>query len=191
MYHRELPIVSIRGGRQRAAALPFPRVATLAVQCPVRAATAHRVDTAVPPTRRLRPLISLFIAAHLAWQVVVPLGYYLRQNERDERFAWRIFSALAIAPYRCDVRVQEFAAGERTGREVDLSRTLHDAWAAALRLGHDAVVDRFLQARCRSSSVIEAVEFSRVCRRPDRAPAPYMRVRLDCLSGAVSAQEEL
>jgi hypothetical protein len=148
-------------------------------------------DVAAPADWRLRRLISLAIAAYLAWQVVLPLRYYLAESRRDERFAWRIFSALAIAPYRCDVRVQEFAAGERTGRAVDLSRTLHDAWTAALRQGQDAVVDRFLHARCRSSSLVEAVEFSRLCRREDGAPAPYMHVRLDCLSGAISAQEEV
>ena len=152
---------------------------------------ARSVDTASPPARRLRRLISLGIAAYLTWQVVLPLRYYLRENRRDERFAWRIFSALAIAPYRCDVRVQEFAPGEQLGREVDLARTLHDAWIAGLRLGQDAVVRQFLHTRCGSSSLVEAVEFSRLCRREDRAPAPHMRVRLDCRSGAISAQEEM
>jgi hypothetical protein len=138
----------------------------------------------------VRRLIGLAIAAHLAWQVALPLRYYLAENRRDERFAWRIFSALAIAPYRCDVRVQEFAAGERTGRDVELARTLHDAWTAALRQGQDAVVDRFLHVRCGSSSLVEAVEFTRLCRGEGGAPAPTMRVRLDCLSGAIRTQEE-
>jgi hypothetical protein len=148
-------------------------------------------DSVALPDRRLRPLISLGIAAYLAWQVVVPLRYYLGENRRDERFAWRIFSTLAIAPYRCDVHVREFPAGDARGREVDLSRTLHDAWTAALRQGQDTVIDRFLDARCRSSSRVEAVELSRLCRRNDGATAPTMRVRLDCLTGAVSAQEDL
>jgi hypothetical protein len=131
------------------------------------------------------------IAAYLAWQVLVPVAYYQGENRRDERFAWRIFSALAIAPYRCDVRVKEFAAGDRIGRDVDLSRTLHDAWTEALRQGQDAVVDRLLRTRCRSSSRVGTVEFSRLCRREDHAAAPSMRVRLDCLSGVVSKQEDL
>src|SRR6185503_682992 len=159
MYHRELPVISSPGGRQHAAALRFLRVATLAVQSPVPPPAPCRVDTAAPPARRL---ITLFIAVYLTWQAVLPLRYYLREDKRDERFAWRIFSALIIAPYRCDVRVQEFPVGQQIGREVDLSRTLHDAWTAALRLGHDVVVDRFLHARCRSSSLVEAVEFSRL-----------------------------
>jgi len=152
---------------------------------------ARSVDTASPPARRLRRLISLGIAAYLTWQVVLPLRYYLRENRQDERFAWRIFSALAIPPYRCEVRVQEFAHGEQLGREVNLARTLHDAWTAALRQGQDAVVRQFLHTRCGSSSLVEAVEFSRLCRREDRAPAPHMRVRLDCRSGAINAQEEM
>jgi hypothetical protein len=148
-------------------------------------------DVAAPPDRRARRLIGLAIAAHLAWQVALPLRYYLAGTRQDERFAWRIFSASAIAPYHCDVRVEEFAAGDRTGHPVDLSRTLHDAWTAALRQGQDAVVDRVLDARCRAGSAVEAVEFSRLCRRDDGGPAPSMRVRLDCPSGAISAQEEL
>jgi hypothetical protein len=158
---------------------------------PTTARALSRVDATAPPARRLRRLVGLAIAAHLTFQVVLPLRYYLRENRRDERFAWRIFSALAIPPYHCDVRVQEFTDDERIGREVDLSRTLHDAWIASLRQGQDAVVERFLHARCGSSSLVAAVEFSRLCRREDHARAPYMRVRRDCRSGAVSAQEEL
>ena len=188
MYHRELPVISSPGGRQHAAALRFLRVATLAVQSPVPPRAPCRVDTAAPPARRL---ITLFIAVYLTWQIVLPLRYYLHEDRRDERFAWRIFSALIIAPYRCDVHVQEFAVGREIGREVDLSDTLHDAWTVALRLGHDAVVERFLHARCKSSPLVAAVEYSRLCQREDHAPAPSMRVRLDCLSGAASAQEEL
>ena len=152
---------------------------------------ARSVDTASPPARRLRRLISLGIAAYLTWQVVLPLRYYLRENRQDERFAWRIFSALAIPPYRCEVRVQEFAHGEQLGREVNLARTLHDAWTAALRQGQDAVVEQFLHARCQASPLVGAVEFSRLCRREDGGVAPHMRLRLDCRSGAISAQEEM
>lgn len=122
---------------------------------------------------------------------MVPLRYYLRENRRDERFAWRIFSALAIAPYRCDVRVQDFSHGEQLGREVNLGRALHDAWIAKLRQGQDAVMVRFLRARCRSDPRVDAVEFSRTCRREDRTPAPRMRVRLDCRSGDIGTQEEM
>ena len=144
-----------------------------------------------PPAFEARRLISFGIAAYLAWQLLLPLRYYQAEIRRDERFAWRIFSALAIAPYQCDVRLQEFAAGDRTGRDVDLSRTVHDAWTAALRQGQDVVVDRLLHARWRSSTLVEAAEFSRLCRRADHAPAPYMRVRLDCRSDAVTTQEAL
>jgi hypothetical protein len=145
------------------------------------------------PAPDARRLISLGIAAFLTWQVLLPLGYYRAENRRDERFAWRIFSALAIAPWRCDVRVQEFAdgasGGAPRGRDVDLSRTLHDAWTMALRQGQDAVAERLLRTRCASSASVVAVELSRVCHAPAADPAPQMLVRLDCRSGTIVTQE--
>jgi hypothetical protein len=141
------------------------------------------------PAPEARRLIGLGIAMFLTWQVLLPLGYYRAENRRDERFAWRIFSALAIAPWRCDVRVQEFADGASAGRDVDLTRTLHDAWTMALRQGQDAVAEGLLRARCASSASVAAVELSRVCRAPDARPAPQMRVRLDCGSGTIVTQE--
>ena len=154
----------------------------------VRSATAGSGTVSLPAPEGRR-LISLGIAAFLTWQVLLPLGYYRAGDRRDERFAWRIFSALAIAPWRCDVRVQEFADGASAGRDVDLSRTLHDAWTMALRQGQDAVAERVLRARCATSATTAAVELSRVCRAPDGHPAPQMRVRLDCRSGALVTQE--
>jgi len=148
-------------------------------------------DIASPPPGLLRRLISLGVAAYLIWQIAVPLRYYLRENRRDERFAWRIFSALVIAPYRCDVRVAEVSHGEQLGREVNLERTLHDAWIGLLKVGQDAVVKRFLRLRCRSDPLVDAVEFSRTCRREDRAPAPHRRVRLECRSGDITTHEEM
>jgi hypothetical protein len=141
------------------------------------------------PAPEARRLIGLGIAAFLTWQVLLPLGYYRAENRRDERFAWRIFSALAIAPWRCDVRVQEFADGASVGRDVDLSRTLHDAWTMALRQGQDAVAERVLRARCASSASVVTVELSRVCRASDARPAPQMHVRLDCRSGTIVTRE--
>jgi hypothetical protein len=140
------------------------------------------------PGPEARRLIGLGIAMFLTWQVLVPLGYYRAENRRDERFAWRIFSALAIAPWRCGVRVQDFTDGAAPGRDVDLSYTLHDAWIVALRQGQDAVVESVLRARCASNATVAAVELTRTCRAPDARPAPQMHVRLDCRSGVVTQE---
>jgi hypothetical protein len=148
--------------------------------------SGHSVPLPAPEARRL---IGLGIAVFLTWQVLLPLGYYRAENRRDERFAWRIFSALAIAPWHCDVRMQELTDGAAAGRDVDLSRTLHDAWIMALRQGQDAVAEGVLRARCASDASVAAVELSRTCRAADAHPAPQMRVRLDCRSGAIVTQE--
>jgi hypothetical protein len=134
----------------------------------------------------LRRLISIGIAAYLLWQIALPLRYYLRENRRDERFAWRIFSTLTVPPYRCAVRVTEVGGESVNRREVDLQHTLHDAWITLLQFGQDAVAERFLRVRCGADPRVGAVQLSRVCRRPDGAPAPHMETRLDCQSGDIS-----
>ena len=126
------------------------------------------------------------------WQVAVPLRYYLRENRRDERFAWRIFSALVLPPYRCAVHVVEGAGGERgERRDVDLQRTVHDGWITLLQLGQDAVADRFLRLRCASDTRVDTVDFSRACRRPDGTPAPHLETHLDCRSGRKTTRETM
>jgi hypothetical protein len=86
------------------------------------------------------------------------------------------------------VRVQEFADGASAGRDVDLSRTLHDAWTMALRQGQDAVAERVLRTRCASSASVDRGALARLP-RADARPAPQMLVRLDCRSGTIVTRE--
>lgn len=96
-----------------------------------------------------------FILVWLAAQLALPLHYYaLREDPRDERFAWRMFSSLTERP--CD---SGFRVG---GRDVDPRRHFADAWVAMASLGRRQVALRMARALC------------------DEFPGEPVSVRLEC-----------
>jgi hypothetical protein len=115
----------------------------------------------------------------VAVQVAIPASYYLRDDRDDERFAWRMFSAVRVR--NCDVTVRE----QRTVdfEPVDLDKLLHASWRAALARGRRRVIERFLAKRCHDEP-LRAVKFVRTCREVDHEKTPAQRVTLDCHTGA-------
>lgn len=96
-----------------------------------------------------------FIAVWLAAQLALPLHYYaLREDPRDERFAWRMFSSLSEQPCRA-----RFEVG---GREVDPARFFADAWVRMAGLGRRHVARRMAGALC------------------ERFPGEPVAVRVEC-----------
>lgn len=96
----------------------------------------------VPPEHvRTRILWALGLA--LAVQLVIPLTYYLRDDRYDERFAWRMFSAVRVE--RCQTAASEMRGG--VARDIPLSR-IHSAWVEHLRRNRLVVIERFLEQRC-------------------------------------------
>jgi hypothetical protein len=91
----------------------------------------------------------------VAVQVAIPASYYLlRADREDERFAWRMFSALRLQ--RC--QVQAYDLDERGGaHSVALSRALHASWIGSLERGRERVVERFLTTRCERAGVVAAL----------------------------------
>jgi hypothetical protein len=83
-----------------------------------------------------------FIVAFLAIQLVLPLHYYfIRRDEHDERFAWRMFSSTRMV--KCDVEVK---VGEEL---VELNREFHDAWVALAERGRRNVIEAMGARLCR------------------------------------------
>jgi len=101
---------------------------------------------------------SLFIAAFLGVQALLPLHYYLLGKDHyDERFAWRMFSDVRML--RCE---GSFAVG---GRPVDLAARFHSAWITLLERGRSEVIGEMGQRLCETAEA--PVHLSLSCREAD------------------------
>ncbi|MEZ4360519.1 MAG: hypothetical protein R3B48_10075 [Kofleriaceae bacterium] len=80
------------------------------------------------------------IAAYLAAQLLLPLGYYARRDRHDERFSWRMFSTMRMATCEPEFR--------RDGRPVALTSEFHVAWIELAKRGRRAVVVAMGQHLC-------------------------------------------
>ncbi|MFK8003417.1 MAG: hypothetical protein AB8H86_27850 [Polyangiales bacterium] len=111
------------------------------------------------PQGRARTLMLRVFFAFLAFQVVVPMTYYLRDDAYDERFAWRMFSAVRL--HQCQT-----TASEDTGsgfETIRLARVIHNAWIRHLGRNRRDVVDAFLERRCDEENV-QTVRVVNQCR---------------------------
>ncbi len=151
-------------------------------------------DTPVGPTRKR---VVRFVVAFLLLQLVVPLSYYLRSGDPyDERFSWRMFSAVRLYSCRTSAieRVGETDPSRRQGqppteREIPLSATLHQAWVNHLARNRRDVVLAFLDARCDEEGVRE-VSLTNACTAPDGEPVAPQVYRRVCASGELTLPDE-
>ncbi len=123
---------------------------------------------------------SRLLIAFITLQLIVPLTYYLRSDPFDERFAWRMFSAVRM--FRCDTVASE--TGDQGERPIDMRRAVHRAWFNTLGRNRRAVIHGFLEARCELGA--REVELTNTCRSPagDRLdPQVYVR---DCATGVTT-----
>lgn len=127
------------------------------------------------PVGRARKRVVRFVLFFLAVQMLIPLTYYLQTGDPyDERFSWRMFSAVRL--YSCRT-----TATERVGEEdraIPLSATLHQAWVNHLARNRRDVVLAFLDARCEGEGVAD-VTVRNECTAPDGdavEPQVYTRV---------------
>jgi hypothetical protein len=133
-----------------------------------------------PPEGREKTLAILVFVLAVLVQAVVPMSYYLGEDRFDERFAWRMFSAVRV--YDCN-----FAAYDtRAGREepVPLMSTIHVAWITTLRRGREAVMERYLGWRCEQEGVSAARVVNR-CTSPEGNQVPDVVRSIDCARGEV------
>jgi hypothetical protein len=114
----------------------------------------------------LRGLVVLLLAG--------PASYYagLRAPD-DERFAWRMFSA---------VRVRECRVLTRQGDDARPVRGLHGSWVHAMERGREAVIARYLASRCTEASAPRLERHCRSARGDALAPLVY---QYDCERGAI------
>ena len=144
----------------------------------------------VDAERARRRRVIAFGFAVFAWQIIMPLTYYLRDDPYDERFAWRMFSAERM--HVCSTRAIEIVAENRGKRvrRIRLETSLHQAWLTHIKRNRRPVVRRFLEWRCESPGVSDVRLVNR-CAAADRTPLAPRHYAIDCASGAISERTNL
>ena len=122
----------------------------------------------------------------VAVQVAIPASYYLvREDEDDERFAWRMFSAIRLK--RCDVDAFD-ALADDAQRPIALAEALHASWQRSLGRGRRPVVARFLATRC-SMPEVRYAGLERRCTSPAGRTLPTEHYRYDCAAARLEVTE--
>lgn len=121
--------------------------------------------------------------AALALQAIIPLTYYLGDDHYDERFSWRMFSAVRM--HACDLRAFEVRAGVE--QPVNLMRTVQAGWVTTLERNREAVMERYLRWRCGQAGT-ERARLVNQCRTPDGTAVPPIVRAIDCASGAITRE---
>ena len=111
------------------------------------------------PQGHARTLALRVFLVFLVFQVVVPVTYYLRDDAYDERFAWRMFSAVRL--HECQTLATEDSGAGFVS--IPLARVIHNAWIRHLGRNRRDVVDAFLLRRCEEENV-RAVRVVNQCR---------------------------
>jgi hypothetical protein len=141
-----------------------------------------RENLTSPAPGRGRLFVSLFIVAYLFWQLAVPLSYYLGDNESDERFSWRMFSALGQVLKPCLVQIREFPTSPE--REVEKQfRAMFKNWEPIIRKNPKPVADKFLQAVCKKSPKVNEILIVRKCPQDWGPQRISGYLRLNCKTG--------
>ncbi|MEM9864552.1 MAG: hypothetical protein AAF938_23330 [Myxococcota bacterium] len=125
---------------------------------------------------------AVFIA-FVILQLVVPLTYYMRDDQYDERFAWRMFSAIRL--YGCSTQALETRDGVETPLELGL--LIHNAWINHLGRNRKSVAHAFLDRRCDEGA--ESVRIINQCRDVQGEPLPPQEYVETCDSGAIADPE--
>lgn len=142
-------------------------------------------DLEVPSGGRGR--VSAGVLALLLLQLLLPLGYYtVRADRYDERFAWRMFSAIRL--HQCTTEAVEVNAAGEESEALPLRRLVHVGWVSLMRRNRRDVIEAFLRRRCEEAGVRE-VRLRNACRSPGGEALPAQRYARVCATGAVSTPE--
>lgn len=140
-----------------------------------------------PPEGRRRERIRWLVVGLLLLQLVIPLRYYLGDDSYDERFSWRMFSAVRVI--ECRTVVHETVGDPPRPRPLRLMATIHEAWIETLKRNREEVIRAFLERRCEEEDVREVVLVNQ-CVGPAAEPVPLIEWKRDCESGDVTEPEE-
>jgi hypothetical protein len=145
----------------------------------VRCGVASPAPAAPAPPGRRRAA-DLFIVLYLAVQIGLPLAYYAGlRAPTDERFAWRMFSAVRLDRCEVDVTEKVRVRGGETIRKLPLRQVVQEGWVHELSRGQPRVVGRFLDRVCEDPEVT-GVTYTRRCLATDGTPKPPDEVVRAC-----------
>ncbi len=138
---------------------------------------------------RQRAWVSGLIAAYVILQVLIPLGYYIwRTNPDNERFAWRMFSAIRVR--QCHVASEGYRRdGEHLERiDLPLTSSLHTAWVDHLKRNRTRVAHAYLDWQC-EQPLMENISLLRRCKAIDDRVGKGWRISMQCANRSIHVQE--
>jgi hypothetical protein len=124
----------------------------------------------------------------LAFHVLVPLRYYALSDHDlyDERFAWRMFSAVRVQ--RCEIAVDETTVAGT--RRVNLTTILPLPWIALVERNRPAVQRGMLAHLCTRPTAPSSVEVRSECIEASGERAPTVRRSIECASGEITESRD-
>ena len=128
----------------------------------------------------------IWLLGFLLFQLIIPLTYYLRDDPYDERFAWRMFSAVRL--HSCRTTSTE-TIGENNV-SIPLHQVIHRAWSNHLSRNRASVVHAFLRWRCAEEEV-NSVQLRNECTTPSGQALQPQIYELDCRTGKLEEPETL
>ncbi len=131
-----------------------------------------------PEDAKTRRWIAIGALLAIVLSSIVPLFYYFGQDRYDERFSWRMFSAVRM--HECSLSARETVSG--TERDVRLMNEIHVGWITTLERNREAVMERYLRWRCTRDDVERSLLENRCVTAEGREVAPIVR-EIDCASG--------
>ncbi len=127
-----------------------------------------------------RPRTTVALAVLAGWlvlHVATPLSYYLSSDVYDERFAWRMFSAVRVQ--QCAVEARE-TIGDGAPRPIPVASVLPAPWISLLQRNRPAVIARFLAFRCASDAHPTEVRLTHTCRSVAGETLPAVHRTMRC-----------
>lgn len=137
-----------------------------------------------PRQHTLLIAVQIGAALWLAYHLLVPLRYYAlpEHDVYDERFAWRMFSA--VREQRCEVTIEQTVLGQE--RRVNLTTMLPMPWIALVRRNRPAVQHAVLEHLCEGPLDPSAAVITSECTTLSGERAPTLRRAIDCTSGEIT-----
>jgi hypothetical protein len=129
-----------------------------------------------PPTGAARTMQRAGLALWIVVMIAVPLRYYVGGDTYDERFSWRMFSAVRVQ--ECAIDAREVVCGRE--QTITLMESLPAPWVALLQRNRPAVLRRFLRWRCASDAQPSEVRLTHTCRDASGDALPPIRRVMDC-----------